>query len=315
MAKTYVSDEEKAKGWLEEHGFRITKDNRLDIYQESRTNYPLNMLSGHNLPCVYDNSYITELPGFLFCFNGLVDLSVRSLHIETIPESIYSLTSLKFLHMSSCELKEIPEGIGELISLERFSIYNNMVEELPDSICNLENLECLVISNNNFSELPESISSLSSLTTLNFNDNPIPEIPDWIINLTNLNTINCAFCDISTIPDYMTHLTSLNSLIFDSNSIPGVPCIPRIGNKSHEVSLEYKPAGYDKLRGELALYAPKINKMIEDIGIPRKIGNTELVLNINVRPDINTDLRSIISRSNSLLDIDEHITSCAIKLG
>ena len=304
MAKTYIPDEVKAKEWLEEHGFQITEDNKLDIYgiEEVMNNAAFEILGfGRLRACV--NSPITELPDFLFCFDDLVDLTMKNMNINTIPESICNLTSLKTLHMSSCGLEKIPESVGGLTSLEGLSILSNMIKELPDSICNLENLKYLVISSNDFSELPEPISNLSSLTALNFNDNPITEIPDWIINLTSLRVINCSNCNISTIPDYMTYLTSLNSLKFDGNNIPGVPSA---GGHFHKIWLEYKPCHGDP-GGELSLCTPKLKKIAENIDIPCKIGKAELALDIHIYPDVNINLGDIISRSTSLLEIDENI--------
>ena len=311
MAKTYIQDEVKAKEWLEEHDYQITEDNKLEICEAPKfTSCPyVYFLPEDMLPPTHSKRLVIELPEFLFCFDDLVDLSIKSVTIKTIPESICNLTSLKSLHVSDCELKEIPESVGELSSLETLSICNNMIKALPDSICNLKNLKFLTISNNELSELPEPISNLSSLIALKFDENPICEIPEWITNLIGLTIMTCKNCNISTIPDYMVRLSSLSFLCFDNNNIPGVPCTPNINHRFCSVSLGYGPCIIQPSE-KLALYAPKIKKMVENIGIPCKIGNAELSFVVNIYPSVNIDLGGIISRSRSLLEIYENITIC-----
>ncbi len=193
---------------------------------------------------IYDNNnlrtdeglYNLNLSGLLLqtipnCISNLQKLESLYLvnsPLSSLPESFGNLQNLKVLLLSSNQLSRLPESFGNLQNLQELSLEQNKLSSLPESFGNLQNLEELRLNSNQLSSLPESFGNLQNLKLLSLSGNPLNSLPESIDKLQNLDVLLLIGNNLSSLPESISNLKNLEELCLYYNNLSSLP--ESIGN-------------------------------------------------------------------------------------
>lgn len=208
------------------------RNNRLDELPKGLSAMPqLRLLAlGHNS--------LEKLPSDFAKIPQLSVLDLSENRLDKLPKAILSLTSLEVLHLHRNQILELPEALSELQQLRDLNVGSNNLQEVPREIFKLTNLRRLGLSENNLKSLSSKLSQLSLLESIHANRNQFTSFPAVLLSLPLLSHIHLEGNQIAeAIPDKILSLTALRELNLNSNKIPTLDNLPRLGRMSQLRSL------------------------------------------------------------------------------
>lgn len=158
MAKTFVSDEERLRNYIESDIEFIFSCSENQIHFKSRG--------------------LDELPWDISCFSNLKFVNLAINNFTEIPECIRSLKNLESLEMRRNMLNNIPEWISELKEMRFLDLrYNKGITKIPIEISKMKNIMGIYLGFCNIDTVPDSIYKIKTLRRFFLSNNKLTNLP------------------------------------------------------------------------------------------------------------------------------------------